>query len=101
LARTLKVNEYKEAVLSRLKVKFEKPPVEDFVSIETYQDLEEGTFELKMPKYFEKARKFFQEFRKSGFKTRLIPISILDEKCCFETTIPSGYWYSFVSRIKL
>ena len=52
----LEVKEYKEAVLSRLKVKFEKPPVEDFVSIETYQNLEEGTFELKMPRYFEKSR---------------------------------------------
>jgi hypothetical protein len=43
------VNEYKAAVLSRLKVKFEKAPVEEFVSIETYQDLQQGTFELKMP----------------------------------------------------
>ncbi len=51
---------YKEAVLSRLKVKFEKPPMLDFVSIETYQSLEEGTFELKMPKYFDKAKKFFR-----------------------------------------
>jgi hypothetical protein len=82
------VLEYKEAVLSRLKVKFEKPPVEDFVSIETYQNLDEGTFELKMPKYFEKAKNFFQGFRISGFKTRTIPLTTLDEKYCFE--IPSS-----------
>ena len=82
------IAEYKANVLSRLKVKFEKPPVEDFVSIETYQNIEEGTFELKMPRYFDKAMKFFQEFRKSGFKTRTIPITILDEKCCFETATP-------------
>ena len=46
------VLEYKEAVLSRIKVKFEKPSVQDLVSIETHQDLEEETFELKMPKNF-------------------------------------------------
>jgi hypothetical protein len=83
------VTEYKEAVQSRLKVKFEKPPVEDFVSIETYQNLDEGTFELKMPKYFEKAMKFFQEFRTSGFKTRTIPLTVLDEKYCFEIPTPN------------
>ena len=82
------VLEYKEAVLSRLKVKFEKPPVEDFVSIETYQSLDEGTFELKMPKYFEKAKQFFQGFRPSGFKTRTIPLTTLDEKYCFEIPSP-------------
>ncbi len=80
----LEVKEYKEAALSRLKVKFEKPPVQDFVSVETYQNLEEGTFELKMPKYFENAGTFFKEFRNGGFKTRTIPLTVLDEKCLFE-----------------
>ena len=78
------VEEYKKAVLSRLKVKFEKPPVQDFVSIETYQNLEEGTFELKMPKYFEKAKTFFKDYVKGDFKERKIPLTVLDEKCLFE-----------------
>jgi hypothetical protein len=82
------VAEYKEAVLSQLKVKFEKPPVLDFVSIETYQSLEEGTFELKMPRYFDKAKKFFEEFRPRGFKERTIPLTVLDEKCCFTPATP-------------
>ena len=41
-----------------------------------------------MPKYFEKAKNFFQGFRISGFKTRTIPLTTLDEKYCFE--IPSS-----------
>jgi hypothetical protein len=80
----IEVKEYKEAVLSRLKVKFEKPPVQDFVSIETYENLKEGTFELKMAKYFEKAGTFFKAFRNGEFKTRTIPLTIIDEKCLFE-----------------
>ena len=82
------VEKYKEAVQSRLKIKFEKPPVQDFVSIETYQNLDEGTFELKMPKYFEKAGQFFKDFRNGDFKTRLIPLTTLDEKCLFEPASP-------------
>ncbi len=75
------VEKYKQDVLSRLKVKFEKPPVQEFVSIETYQNLEEGTFELKMPKYFIKATQFFKDFRfrKGEFKKRTIPLSVLDK----------------------
>ncbi len=82
------VKTYKEAVLSRLKVKFKKPPVQEFVSIETYQNLEEGTFELKMPKYFEKAKQFFQNHRKGDFKERTIPLTVLDEKILFEQPTP-------------
>ena len=82
------VDKYKQDVLSRLKVKFEKPPVQEFVSIETYQNLEEGTCELKMPKYFDKARHFFKDFRKGDFKERTIPLTVLDEKCLFETSTP-------------
>jgi hypothetical protein len=83
-----KVDEYKAAVLSRLKIKFEKTPVEEFVSIETYQNLQEGTFELKMPTYFEKAKKFFKDFRKGEFKERTIPLSATDEKCLFLPATP-------------
>jgi hypothetical protein len=82
------VEEYKRAVLSRLKVKFEKPPVQEFVSIETYQNVDEGTFELKMPKYFEKAKLFFKDYRKGDFKERSIPLTVLDEKCLFEQPTP-------------
>jgi hypothetical protein len=82
------VRQYKDDVSSRLKVKFEKPPVQEFVSIETYQNLVEGTCELKMPKYFEKAKHFFQDFRKGSFKERTIPLSVLDEKCLFEQPTP-------------
>jgi hypothetical protein len=60
----------------------------DFVSIETYQSLEEGTFELKMPRYFDKAKNFFQEFQPKGFKERTIPLTVLDEKCCFTPATP-------------
>jgi hypothetical protein len=82
------VEKYKQDVLSRLKVKFEKPPVQEFVSIETYQSLDEGTCELKMPRYFDKAKNFFKDFRKGIFKERRIPLSVLDEKCLFEQPTP-------------
>ncbi len=84
------VNEYKKAVLSRLKVKFEKAPVQEFVSIETYQDISEGTFELKMPKYFEKAINFFKDFKKGDFKIRTIPLTIADEKCLLTPATHTG-----------
>ncbi len=37
-----------------------------------------------MPRYFEKAQAFFQEFTKGDFTTRTIPLTILDEKVLFE-----------------
>ena len=43
------LEEYKAAVRSRLKVKFEEGPVAEFVSIETHQCLKTNTTELKMP----------------------------------------------------
>jgi hypothetical protein len=55
--------EYKQKVMSRLKVKFEDPPMMEFISIETTQDLQRGIFELKMPKYFAKAKKILSAFR--------------------------------------
>ncbi len=33
------INEYKRLVSSKLKVKFDEPPIVDFVSIETHQDI--------------------------------------------------------------
>lgn len=62
--------------------------VQEFISIEIYQNLEEGTCVLKMPKYFEKAGNFFQSFRKGKFKERAIPLTVLDEKCLFQPATP-------------
>ena len=73
------IEAYKKAVMSRLKVTFEKPPVSEFISIETYQDNELGLTELKMPNYFEKAKSFFKEFIIGNFKERRIPITVADE----------------------
>ena len=71
---------YMEDVASRLKVTFTKPPVTEFVSIETYQCLETNTFELKMPRYFEKAQQGFQSFFPDGIKKREVPITMRDEE---------------------
>ena len=42
-------------VESKIKVTFEKPPVSEFVAIETHQSEAMKTSELKMPKYWAKA----------------------------------------------
>ena len=73
------LTEYKKAVSSRLKVTFDEPPILEFISIETYQDLDNGTCELKMPKYFCKAANFFKEFIKGDIHERLVPITVHDE----------------------
>jgi hypothetical protein len=73
------VKEYKRLVSSKLKVKFEDPPISDFVSIETHQNLDYGITELKMPRYWDKAANFFKDFVKSGFKDRFNPLSVSDE----------------------
>jgi hypothetical protein len=49
------------------------------VGIQTYQNLEKGICELKMPNYWNKARTFFKQFRDGDFKKRYIPLSVLDE----------------------
>jgi hypothetical protein len=83
------IEEYKKNVMSRLKVKFVDPPVEEFISIETYQDLNRGTCELKMPRYFEKAKTFFKDFIKGNdFKKRTIPLSVIDEKILLAPALP-------------
>ncbi len=73
------VKEYKRLVSSKLKVKFEDPPISDFVSIETHQNLDYGITELKMPRYWDKAAHLFKDFVKSGFKDRFNPLSVSDE----------------------
>ena len=72
-------NEYKGLVSSKLKVKFDEPPISDFVSIETHQDIKLGITELKMPRYYDKATNFFKTFAPKGFKNRSVPLTILDE----------------------
>jgi hypothetical protein len=66
-------------VASKLKVKFEDPPISDFVSIETHQNLEYGISESKMPRYWDKAANFFKDFVKSGLKDRYNTLSVTDE----------------------
>jgi hypothetical protein len=73
------LQEYKTKIVSCMKVKFDELPVPEFVGIQTYQNLEKGLCELKMPNYWNKAKTFFQQFRKGEFKKRQIPLSILDE----------------------
>ena len=73
------LQEYKSKIASCMKVKFDELPVPEFVGIQTYQNLEKGLCELKMPNYWNKAKTFFQQFRNGEFKNRKIPLSVLDE----------------------
>jgi hypothetical protein len=58
----------------------EKPPVTEFVSIETHQDLERGLTELKMPSHWFKALGGVKDFFPKGPAERDMPISERDEK---------------------
>ena len=79
------LEEYKAAVRSRLKVKFEEGPVAEFVSIETHQCLKTNTTELKMPRYWMKAAAAFQEYKgPTGWKERTVPLTPYDEKILLE-----------------
>ena len=73
------LQDYKAKIASCMKVKFDELPVPEFVGIQTYQNLEKGICELKMPNYWNKARTFFKQFREGDFKKRYIPLSVLDE----------------------
>jgi hypothetical protein len=42
-----------------------------------------------MPNYWNKAKTFFQQFRKDGFKKRKVPLSVLDETALALTTDPT------------
>jgi hypothetical protein len=58
-------------------------------SFETYQDLDRKTFELKMPRYFEKSKSFFLPFiQGKEFRKRTIPLSVIDEKFLMEPATP-------------
>ena len=74
------IDRYMTDVKSKIKVKFEKPPVLEFVSIETHQDLKRQLTELKMPKYWSKASIAFSSVFEGGMKIRKVPLTVLDEK---------------------
>ena len=78
------VEQYKRDVRSRLKVKFEDPPVSEFVSIETHQCLKTNTTELKMPRYWAKAAVAFKDYQGTGWQPRKIPLTEYDEKILLE-----------------
>ena len=78
------VEQYKRDVRSRLKVKFEDPPVSEFVSIETHQCLKTNTTELKMPRYWAKAAVAFKDYQGTGWQPRTIPLTEYDEKILLE-----------------
>jgi hypothetical protein len=72
------LQDHKAKITSCMKVKFDELPVPEFVGIQTYQNLEKGICEVKMPNYWNKARTFFKQFRNGDFKKRYIPLSVLD-----------------------
>ena len=71
---------YMGDVRSKIKVKFEEPPVKEFVAIEIEQDMEHHTCELKMPKYWKKAAAGFAHLFPTGMKERGVPMTNYDEK---------------------
>ena len=74
------VKKYLQDVKRKLKIEVEKPPVTEFVGIETHQDLKRNLSELKMPKYWEKGLEKFANHFPNGCRTRKVPISVEDEK---------------------
>ena len=82
------LEQYKKGVQSRMKVTFEMGPVAEFVSIETHQDLVRKLTELKMPKYWVKARQQFKDLFAKGVKERKIPLAVADEKIAMTKATP-------------
>ena len=74
------IEKYLVGVRSKVKITLEKPPVTEFVSIETHQDSNRGITELKMPSYWVKALGGIREFLSKGPVVRDVPISEYDEK---------------------
>ena len=65
----------------KIKLTIEKPPISEFVSIETYQDLKTQTCELKMPTYWRKAANGYASlFKDRKMKVRTVPLTAYDEK---------------------
>ena len=57
---------YLREAKGKIKMTIEKPPIAEFVSIETYQDFETMTCELKMPTYWKKAASGYASLFKDG-----------------------------------
>ena len=70
---------YIKEVGDQVKVTFEEPPVAEFVAIETHQDFETNTSELKMPKYWRKAAAGFASLYSNGMQERRVPMTKYDE----------------------
>jgi hypothetical protein len=65
----------------KIKMTIENPPIAEFVSIETYQDFETRTCELKMPTCWKKAASGCASLFKDGkMKVRTVPLTAHDEK---------------------
>jgi hypothetical protein len=73
------MEKYMKDVSGEIKVTFEKPPVAEFVAIETHQCLNTDTTELKMPRYWAKAAKGFASLFPKGLHERAVPITKYDE----------------------
>ena len=72
---------YLREARGKIKLTIEKPPISEFVSIETYQDLKTQTCELKMPTYWRKAANGYASLFKDGkMKVRTVPLTAYDEK---------------------
>ena len=72
---------YLREAQSKIKMTIEKPPIAEFVSIESHQDFETCTCELKMPTYWKKAASGYSSLFKEGkMKVRTVPMTAYDEK---------------------
>jgi hypothetical protein len=80
------VKEYEKTIQQHCKCTLEGVSNE-FVSIEIVHDVEGKTLELKQEEYWVKAVERFKEYLgKDGPKTRLVPLSVADEKLLVEPT---------------
>jgi hypothetical protein len=72
---------YLREAQGKIKFTIEKTPIAEFVSIETYQDFETHTCELKMPTHWRKAAQGCSSLFKDGImKVRKVPMTACDEK---------------------
>jgi hypothetical protein len=80
------VKEYESTIAQHCKCTFEGESKE-FVSIEIYHQVDEKILELKQADYWVKAVERFREYLgKDGPKSRLVPLSVTDEKLLVEPT---------------
>jgi hypothetical protein len=82
--------EYEVEIGKKIKVKFLGVPRE-FVGTEFLQDMKLDLCELKCPKYWEMAAEKFKYLFPNGFKKRLNPLSVVDEKSMFVEVTDQEY----------